>query len=170
MLKACAAEWMLRQVAGEERGAGIYGDLVELASTRGGAWFWRAYARTLLGLVWQTLVGRAATAIVIGTSLIGSLVGLIEGRLDSRIYTERTYLAVLESAAGLGLGLLAGIAIAAWVLGLGYVYGDARRRRMHAVLWTLIAALTPNLLGFLLFFALRPTASSFPLREHGTSR
>jgi Phospholipase_D-nuclease N-terminal len=59
-------------------------------------------------------------------------------------------------AAGVGIGLLAGSIAGIWVLCLGYVYADARRRAMHPVLWTLIAALIPNLLGFLLYFALRP--------------
>ena len=57
--------------------------------------------------------------------------------------------------AGLGLGLFAGAFLAAWVLCLGYVYADAARREMRPVLWTLIAALFPNLFGFLLYFALR---------------
>jgi hypothetical protein len=56
---------------------------------------------------------------------------------------------------GLGFGLLAGVVIAIWILGLGYVNADARRRGMPPILWTLIAAFIPNLLGFLLYFALR---------------
>lgn len=57
--------------------------------------------------------------------------------------------------ASLVIGPAAGIVIAVWILCLGYVYADARRRSMPPVLWTLIAALIPNLLGFLLYFALR---------------
>jgi hypothetical protein len=56
---------------------------------------------------------------------------------------------------GLGFGLLAGVGIAIWILGLGYVNADARRRGMPPILWTLIATFIPNLLGFLLYFALR---------------
>ncbi|MGA7158330.1 MAG: hypothetical protein WBY53_15890 [Acidobacteriaceae bacterium] len=52
-------------------------------------------------------------------------------------------------------GLVWGAFVAAWVLCLGYVYADARRRGMRPVLWTLIAALFPHLFGFLLYFALR---------------
>jgi zinc-ribbon domain len=52
-------------------------------------------------------------------------------------------------------GLVVGALIAIWLLGLGYVYADARRRAMPPILWTLIAAFIPNLLGFLLYFALR---------------
>jgi hypothetical protein len=61
------------------------------------------------------------------------------------------------------LGLVAGVVIAIWILGLGYVNGDARRRGMPPILWTLIVAFIPNLLGFLLYFALRrPVALPCP--------
>jgi hypothetical protein len=53
------------------------------------------------------------------------------------------------------LALLGGVAIAIWILALGYVNADARRRGMPPILWTLIVAFIPNLLGFLLYFALR---------------
>jgi hypothetical protein len=53
------------------------------------------------------------------------------------------------------LGLLAGVVMAIWILGLGYVNADARRRGMPPILWTLIVVFIPNLLGFLLYFALR---------------
>jgi hypothetical protein len=53
--------------------------------------------------------------------------------------------------------------IAIWILCLGYVYADSRRRAMPAILWTLLAALVPNLLGFLFYFALRrPLVSPCP--------
>jgi Phospholipase_D-nuclease N-terminal len=57
--------------------------------------------------------------------------------------------------AGPGVGLLVGSVTAIWLLCLGYVYADARRRAMPRILWTLIAAFMPNLLGFLLYFCLR---------------
>ncbi len=57
-----------------------------------------------------------------------------------------------------GLSFLAGIVLAVWLLCLGYVYADARQRAMPPVLWTLIALLVPNLLGFLLYFAIRQKA------------
>ena len=53
------------------------------------------------------------------------------------------------------LAVLAGVVIAIWILGVGYVNADARRRAMPPILWTLIVAFIPNLLGFLLYFALR---------------
>jgi hypothetical protein len=54
-----------------------------------------------------------------------------------------------------GAGLFAGIVTAAWLLCLGFVFADAQRRAMRAVLWVLVAALFPHLLGFLLYFVLR---------------
>jgi uncharacterized membrane protein YeaQ/YmgE (transglycosylase-associated protein family) len=62
-------------------------------------------------------------------------------------------------AIGLLGGLLMGAFVAAWLLCVGYVYADAKRRGMRPVLWTLIAALFPHLFGFLLYFALRQPMS-----------
>jgi hypothetical protein len=42
-----------------------------------------------------------------------------------------------------------------WVLCLGWVYADARKRAMPAWLWVAVAACVPNLLGFLIYFACR---------------
>jgi Phospholipase_D-nuclease N-terminal len=52
-------------------------------------------------------------------------------------------------------GLIIGCFVAIWLLCLGYVYADAQRRAMPPVPWVLIAIFVPNLLGFLLYFALR---------------
>jgi hypothetical protein len=93
----------------------------------------------------------AACAIV----CLAVLVGLVAGAVHSRVVGQSTVSPVLESLAGICMGLLAGSLIAVWILCLGYVYADARRRAMPPILWTLIAALIPNLLGFLLYFALR---------------
>ena len=38
---------------------------------------------------------------------------------------------------------------------IAYVNGDARRRGMRPVIWTLIAALVPNGIGFLAYFLMR---------------
>ena len=58
-------------------------------------------------------------------------------------------------------GLFGGVVIAIWLLCLGFVFADARRRAMRPFLWVLVAALFPHLLGFLLYFVLRqPIAST----------
>ena len=71
-----------------------------------------------------------------------------------------------EQAAGPAAGLrtfskygsaaiVGAVVTATWILGLGFVYADARLRAMRAVLWVLVAALFPHLLGFLLYFVMR---------------
>jgi hypothetical protein len=54
-----------------------------------------------------------------------------------------------------GAALAVGMVIAIWLLCLGFVFADARRRGMRAAGWTLVAMLMPNLLGFLLYFVMR---------------
>ena len=51
--------------------------------------------------------------------------------------------------------LVLGILLAIWLLCLGFVFADSRRRAMRPVLWVLVAALFPHLLGFLLYFVMR---------------
>jgi len=38
---------------------------------------------------------------------------------------------------------------------IGYVYGDAKRRRMRYVMWTWLAILVPDMIGIILYFILR---------------
>ena len=63
--KRSATEWLLARVTDQTRAAAIYGDLLELAQTRGPLWFWTAYARTLISLGWRTLA--AIVAVVVFT-------------------------------------------------------------------------------------------------------
>jgi len=53
------------------------------------------------------------------------------------------------------LGLLTGAALAFYFLFLGYVNRDAGRRGMNRALWTFIALLVPNGIGFILYFVMR---------------
>jgi hypothetical protein len=49
------------------------------------------------------------------------------------------------------------------ILFYGYIYGDAKRRGMRYVLWTLLAIFVPYLIGVLLYFVLRdPVPSECP--------
>jgi hypothetical protein len=45
--------------------------------------------------------------------------------------------------------------VVAWVALIGYICGDAKRRHMRYVLWTLLAILTPSAIGMILYFILR---------------
>jgi hypothetical protein len=61
------------------------------------------------------------------------------------------------------LTLLGAVPIAIYVLLLGYVWGDARRRGMNHVLWTFLALLIPYAVGLILYFIIRePVLSPCP--------
>ena len=100
-------------------------------------------------------VRTAAPIIVSCAMLIGVVARFFSGTGAGRIPADSVSPHVLEWLAGLGMGLLAGVVIAVWVICLGYVYGDARRRAMPPILSTLMAAFIPNLLGFLIYFVIR---------------
>jgi hypothetical protein len=53
------------------------------------------------------------------------------------------------------LGAMAGAVVGGYVLLIGYISRDTRRRGMSPLLWILIAILIPNGLGFILYFILR---------------
>ena len=64
-------------------------------------------------------------------------------------------LAVILAFAGLVLGI--------WVLMIGYVNADAKRRQMNRLLWTLLVIFIPNAIGFIVYFLLRkPIARPCP--------
>jgi RNA polymerase subunit RPABC4/transcription elongation factor Spt4 len=61
------------------------------------------------------------------------------------------------------MGLLVGAVVACYLLLIGYIAPDARRRGMSPLLWTLVAILVPNALGMILYFILRqPIRSACP--------
>ncbi len=60
MPKTSLLESLLALFAGRARAAAIYGDLTEMAATRGRLWFWLAYTRTLVSLGWRTPVAFVA--------------------------------------------------------------------------------------------------------------
>ena len=61
------------------------------------------------------------------------------------VFVLPVFLASLIGAVGLGT----------FVLLVGYVFGDARRRGMNHVLWTLLAIFIPNAIGVILYLILR---------------
>jgi predicted amidophosphoribosyltransferase len=61
------------------------------------------------------------------------------------------------------LGLLLGLVAGSFVLFIGYINRDAKRRGMSPVLWTIVAVFIPNALGIILYFVLRqPLQSTCP--------
>jgi hypothetical protein len=78
------------------------------------------------------------------------LIGLVAG------YKTANHGALLRTMSAYGsAALVLGIVLAIWLLCLGFVFADARRRDMRSILWVLVAALFPHLLGFLLYFVMR---------------
>jgi len=53
------------------------------------------------------------------------------------------------------IGIAATVAFAIYILVVGYIAGDARRRGMRPVLWVLLAIFIPNAIGIILYFILR---------------
>ena len=53
------------------------------------------------------------------------------------------------------MGLGAGLAGAGYLLLIGYINRDAKRRGMSPTLWTIMAVIIPNALGIILYFLLR---------------
>jgi hypothetical protein len=70
------SESLLARLTDPDRAAAIYGDLTELAATRGRLWFWLAYTRTVVALGWRT-----PAAIVVAILLTTYLRGPIAFRL-----------------------------------------------------------------------------------------
>jgi hypothetical protein len=60
------------------------------------------------------------------------------------------------------IAVLAGLFIALFILLIGYVNADSKRRGMNSLLWTLLVILVPKAIGFLAYFLLRK-----PLLEGG---
>jgi hypothetical protein len=96
------------------------------------------------------VVPKAVQVWAVAIVAVAVLIGL------ARSYYAFAKGAVLQSmfvpaAAALAIGMV----IAIWLLCLGFVFADARRRGMRAAGWMLVAMLMPNLLGFLLYFVMR---------------
>ncbi|HYN02910.1 MAG TPA: zinc ribbon domain-containing protein [Vicinamibacteria bacterium] len=104
--------------------------------------FDQEFALVPTGARWTAaLVVLAFAALMAGIFLVP--VTLTEPR--SLPFVLPVFLASLLGAAFLG----------AFVLLVGYVFADARRRGMNHVLWTLLAIFIPNAIGIILYFILR---------------
>jgi hypothetical protein len=98
---------------------------------------------------------KTAAAILFVCAVIGGVVvGYLQGWSSCSMHVGGAP-PLTGAMVGFVVGLLGGGFTAIWLICLGYVYADARRRAMPPVLWTLAAILFPNLLGFLLYYLLR---------------
>ena len=80
--------------------------------------------------------------------------GLFSAMFFLAIENDRT-LSALPLVLQLALALLPGIPLSIYVLLVGYINRDSRRRGMRHVLWTLLAIFIPNGIGIILYFILR---------------
>ena len=114
----------------------------------------------LVGLLTVFVLLRPATRKILPTfavliAALASLMG-VGYFVSSRGRAELVSIGFLNAAPeALWFGLTVGVCTAAFVLLLGYIYGDAKRRQMPAVAWVIAALFIPNLIGFILYFLFR---------------
>jgi hypothetical protein len=72
MPRTSIPERILSLAIGAPRASALYGDLEELAPTRGRLWFWTAYIRTIVTLGWRTPVAFALSLISM-THIFGTI-------------------------------------------------------------------------------------------------
>jgi hypothetical protein len=94
-------------------------------------------------------------AILAGVALLAAFNWIYSSGVSNGRSNGASGFARLSTVEVMGFGAVAAVLVAAWLIALGFVYGDAKRRGMPAVLWTLMVLLTPNMIGFFLYFALR---------------
>jgi len=101
---------------------------------------------------WALVPTGARWAAVLVTLLMAAFLGgifilplLLEHEYKGLLFVFPLFLMTLIGPAMMGL----------YVLLIGYVYGDARRRGMNQVLWTLLAIFIPSAVGVILYFILR---------------
>ena len=114
----------------------------------------------LAGLVVATVLLRTATrnilprsAMAIAALAIPIWLAYFASSQGRSLLASKGFLSAMPDA--LWFGLTFGVFTAAFFLGLGYVYGDAKRRQMPAWAWVIAAFLIPNLVGFILYFLFR---------------
>jgi hypothetical protein len=105
--------------------------------------FDQEWALVPAGARWTAVLVALAFAALMAAFFVLPL--LVEGEHRALVFVAPLFL-----AASLG-----GVGLALYVLLVGYVYGDARRRAMNHVLWTLLAIFIPNAIGIILYFILR---------------
>ena len=110
-----------------------------------------AVAAVLLGTARRNVLPRAA--MVLAALAVPVWVAYFASSLGRSFLASKEFPSTTPEA--LSFGLTFGVFTAAFFLALGYVYGDANRRRMPAWAWVIAASLIPNLIGFILYFVFR---------------
>ena len=108
-------------------------------------------AASLLGTARRNLLPRFAMAIA--ALAVPVWVAYFASSFGRSFLASKGFLSTMPEA--LWFGVTFGVFTAAFLLALGYVYGDAIRRGMPAWAWAIAAALIPNLIGFILYFVFR---------------
>jgi Double zinc ribbon len=61
----------------------------------------------------------------------------------------------LTEAGRIGMPLVASSILSIYILLIGFIHVDAKRRGMRYVMWTLLAIVIPNAIGIILYFVMR---------------
>jgi hypothetical protein len=101
---------------------------------------------------WAVVPTGARWAAVLVCLLVATLMGAI---FVLPGFLERDGKAIAVLTPFFLVSLLGVAMVGGYVLLVGYVYGDARRRGMNHLLWTLLAVLIPYAIGIILYFILR---------------
>src|SRR5579863_5614635 len=105
-------------------------------------------AAVLLGTARRNVLPRSA--MVIAALAIPSWVVYFASSQGRSLLASEGFFSTMPEA--LWFCFTFGIFTAAFFLALGYIYGDATRRRMPAWAWVIAAFLIPNFIGFILYF------------------
>ena len=97
------------------------------------------------------------------TSVVPNVAYVIAGIAWLCGYFVMRYAAIPSDPKSLGwpeggkvfLSLVVPLIVSAWIVLIGYIYGDSKRRLMRAWLWVLLAIFIPNAIGIILYFILR---------------
>ena len=95
------------------------------------------------------IIPRAAKAIAIAAALIVPCI-VVAFVFLSKTESDKSW---IPFATLIGLSVMLTLSI--YILLIGYIAGDARRRGMRPVLWVLLAIFIPNAIGIILYFILR---------------
>jgi RNA polymerase subunit RPABC4/transcription elongation factor Spt4 len=91
----------------------------------------------------------ARTIAVLAYAFVTAMIGLFV------TFSPDPELARTHEAGKILIMVMPGILLAVYVLMVGYVYADAKRRGMRYAMWTLLAIFIPYSIGIILYFVLR---------------